>query len=422
MASPVQALLRTPAALKQLTAGRLSARRLDPLAALGPGGEAIPVETYVSGVLQALAVFRFLSFSLGAGLEFFLHLSGQPPLTLALQISVVGVYNVVRITLRFRPADHGGLTNGLVLGSDLFVSIALVLITKGLDSAFLVYSLAPILTASLLMDARSAISAAAVLGLSISGAYVLSGIGVGAFEWILDGNYLVFSLLYLAVCLLIAYLPFLSNLNWQARVRNESVVAERRRLHREVHDNVAQTLAFLSLKVKRAEEKASSELGAISNRDVVEIRSAVERAYLAVRDFLDDTAGSGSGESLRTDLAVAARRWSRDTGLPVQLDLDAGEDHLPQGTRVQLIQIAREALANVAKHANARHVWVQLKRTGDDVALVIRDDGRGFSSSQPRGHGLDIVDERAVVIGASVSITSVVGSGTEVLVLTCVSI
>ena len=372
------------------------------------------VTRYVSAVFQALAVFRFFSYSLGAGLVFFLDLSEQPPVQLAILVSVVGLYNMVRIGIRFTPASHNTAINFLILASDVAMGVTIVILTNGLDSAFLVYSLAPVLTASLLMDQRSAAVAAGVSGLSVSGAYVLSGVGIGEYPWILEGNYLVFSLLYLAVCVVIAYLPFLANLNWQARLRSESVAAERNRLRREVHDNVAQTLAFLSLKVRRAEEKASAPQGALGPQDVVEIRGTVERAYLTVRDFLDDTADAESDVPLGTTLATVAGQWSRDTGLPVQMNIDRDGIDLPPRVKVQLYQIAREALANVAKHASPNHVWLELRGGPEAITMRVKDDGRGFSPAQPRGHGLDIMRERAALAGADLVIDSVPGEGTSV--------
>ena len=379
-----------------------------------------PMNGYVGAIYEALAVFRFFTFAMGAGLVFFLNPSDDPPIRQAMLVSVVGLYNMARVLWRFNPAAYRLPVSWLALGSDVLLSVTLVLLTDGLDSAFLIYSLGPVLAASLLTDVRSALAVAGISGLSISGAYVAAGLGVGGFPWVLSGNYLAFSLLYLAVCLLIAYLPFLANLNWHQRVRRESMADERRRLRREVHDNVAQTLAFLSLKVKRAEERAASPSGSITSRDVMEIGSMVERAYLAVRDYLDEARNAEIAEPLRTSLAISAGQWSRDTGLPVQMSLGEADDRLSPRAKLHLIQISREALANVAKHANPTQVWLDLESEANGVTLRIRDDGRGFSSSQPHGHGLDIMRERAAVVGAALTVNSVPGEGTEVAV-TCPS-
>ena len=108
----------------------------------------------------------------------------------------MGLYNLARVLWRFNPSAHMMLANLLVLGSDVLLSITLVLMTDGLDSAFLIYSLAPILSASLLMGPSTAVVVAAITGLSVSGGHVLTGLGIGEFPSVLSGNYLAFSLLY----------------------------------------------------------------------------------------------------------------------------------------------------------------------------------------------------------------------------------
>ena len=403
--------------INRLTSLTLGGRRLPAhLDGIGPRTVGSPIEGYVSVVFQALAVFRFLSFAMGAGLLFSLNPTDLPPIGIGLMVGVVGLYNMARVILRFDPWAYNPVIGWLSLASDVVLAVGLVHMTGALDSPFLIYSLAPILTASLVMNLRSALAAAGLSAIAVVGRYVIAGFGVESYAWILDGNYLAFSLLYLAVCVVIAYLPFLANLNWQRRVRGDLVADERGRLRREVHDNVAQTLAFLSLKVKRAEERASSATSALTTRDAFEIGSMVERAYLAVRDYLDETHDEEIVEPLAISLAIVARQWMRDTGLPVQMNLAETEDDLSPEVKLQFLQITREALANVAKHANPNQVWVEMENVSDGVAVHVRDDGRGFSSSQPRGHGLQIMKERAELAGASLVVESVPGEGTEVRV------
>jgi signal transduction histidine kinase len=265
------------------------------------------------------------------------------------------------------------------------------------------------------MNARMAVTAAAISALSVVGAYLAAGLGLGDFRWILDANYLTISLLYAAICLMTGILPFLTNLNWQRRISTLAAESEQQRLRREVHDNVAQTLAFLSLKMKRAEDLTSQPRSLLTARDVRDIASVVERSYLAVQDYLADTADRRSEGPLGTRLAAAAERWSSDTGLTVSTRMARANSELPSPVQFQLLQIAREALANVAKHASPTGVWVELEYGPGEATLRVRDNGRGFSSSQPRGHGLNIMEERAGIIGASLTVSSTPGQGTEVV-------
>lgn len=374
-----------------------------------------PLERYITGVFQSLAVFRLASFGLGAGLVFLLNPSNQRPAVLAGMVLLVGVYNIYRILWRFDPARPKDPVQQASLVVDLGLSIAIILVSGGLDSPFLIYSLSPILTTSLLLGLREALGFAAASALCVSGIHVLARLGLGNLPWVLDGNYLVLSLLYWAVCLLVVYLPFLANLNWQRRVRSESLALERQRLRRDVHDNVAQTLAFLSLKMKLAEQRASRGRSPITEKDVAEIGSIVERAYLSVRDYLDGTGEEEAG-LLGASLSTVVEQWSRDTGLRVNLAVKGQEGELSPQVKFQMLQVAREALANVAKHAYSKRVWVDLDCTPEHVKIRVRDDGRGFVASGMRGHGMGIMTERAAMAGAKLEINSIPGEGTEVVV------
>ena len=373
------------------------------------------LERYVSGVYQSLAVFRLVTFAMGTGLVFLLNPSDQQPIFLGMVIILVGSYNVYSILWRFNPARPRTVAHPISLGVDVLLSYTLILLTGGLDSPFLIYSLSSILTASLLMNLGFAVAMAGILAVAVSGVHVLPGLGISNLPWILSRNYLVLALLYSAVCLLIVNLPFLANLNWQRRVRSESMAWERQRLRRDVHDNVAQTLAFLSLKMKLAEQRVSRGRTPITQRDVAEIGSVVERAYLAVRDYLDGT-DVESDEPLGVRLAAVAEQWSRDTGLPVRISTTGEEGDLEPQVKFQLLQVTREALANVAKHANPTNVWVEMECSKEDIKIRVRDDGRGFAISGLRGHGIGIMNERTAMAGATLDINSTPGEGTEVVV------
>lgn len=390
-----------------------SAQQLDRSRSGGVGAK--PLDRYVNNVSQSLAVFRFLSFALGAGLVFGLSPSDQQPLVLGPMVLLVGLFNVYRILWRFDPAQPKIVAQWTSLGVDIALSLSLTLISGGLDSPFLIYSLSPMLTASLLMSLRAALATATISAISVSGAHVLAGLGLVSLPELLGENYLVLALLYSAICLLVVALPFLANLNWQRRVRFESLAVERQRLRREVHDNVAQTLAFLNLKMKLAEQRTSQGKSPITERDVAEIGSIVERTYLAVRDYLDGTDEEGD-EPLVVRLPAITEQWSRDTGLSAKTTVTGQEGELPVQVRFQLLQVTREALANIAKHAYPTNVWVDLHCDTDQVVIRVRDDGRGFVTTGLKGHGMGIMSERTAMAGASLDINSTPGEGTEVVV------
>ena len=390
----------------------------------GDSASSQPLELYVGVVSQSLAVFRFVSFAMGAGLVFVLNLSDnqllvsgeQELMVLGPMVLLVGTFNVYRIVWRFDPARPRDMLQRTSLAIDMVLSVSLTLMSGGLNSPFLIYSISPILTASLLMNLQAAILVAGVSAFVITGIHVVAEFGIFNLPGFLERNYLLLlALLYTAVSMLVVGLPFLANLNWQRRVRFESLAAERQRLRREVHDNVAQTLAFLNLKMKLAEQRASRGRSAITQRDLAEIGSVVERTYLAVRDYLDDT-GEESEDPLGFQIRAVVDQWSRDTGLPVETMVTGDEEVLPAPVKFQLLQVTREALANVAKHAYSKNVWVELWCGPDDVTIRVRDDGRGFEASGLKGHGMGIMSERTAMAGASLDISSTPGEGTEVAV------
>ena len=372
---------------------------------------------YAITAYEALASFRFFTFAMGAGLAIMGLSSEEATGALITVLVVTGLFNVARVLWPADPVGFKALIPRAALALDLALAIALLLLTGGLNSPFLIYSLSPILTAALLMDVQSSIGAAGVSALSLAGAYVGGSLGLGGFPSILTQNYLALALLYSAVCLLSAYLPFLANLNWSSHLQLLAQESERQHLREEVHDNVAQTLAFLSLKMKWAESQTGKSRNGLTARDFSDVAKAVEESYLAVRDYLDGVEDREGDEPLRTRLASVANRLRVDTRLPVRLAVTGRHGQIPNRVEFQLLQIAREALANAAKHASPSAVWVELNYENSKVTLRVRDNGIGFSASQPRGHGLNIMSERAAKIGASLTISSAPQQGTEVAVV-----
>jgi signal transduction histidine kinase len=105
------------------------------------------------------------------------------------------------------------------------------------------------------------------------------------------------------------------------------------------------------------------------------------------------------------------------TGLPVALTV-SGEFMLPAKVQVAFYRICQEALNNIAKHAKASKVEINLKQVDNLIELCIRDDGQGFDTEQIfSGHyGLGMMDERAEAAGAQLTVRSQPGNGTELII------
>jgi signal transduction histidine kinase len=129
---------------------------------------------------------------------------------------------------------------------------------------------------------------------------------------------------------------------------------------------------------------------------------------------------------LAAALRSLADEWSEQTGVAVELDLpsDSALGSLPAEAPVNLYRVAQEALANVARHAAARHVVIRLSWEECRLALVVQDDGRGFIAPHSfhvlatQGHfGLVGMQERVALIGGELAVTSAPGQGTIVRVV-----
>ena len=197
------------------------------------------------------------------------------------------------------------------------------------------------------------------------------------------------------------------------RAADAARAEERARLAREIHDTLAQDLTAVTLQLESAQRKledndARARVEAaldLTRRSVSQIRSSVEGLRA---DPLD-------GKPLPNALASLARRFTSETGVRVALRRPSSELLLAPHIEHELYRVATEAIANVRRHADARHVELALERTADGMILRIEDDGRGFDLSQAKtGFGLRIMRERAQAIGGELRLRSRPDHGTTI--------
>jgi signal transduction histidine kinase len=196
---------------------------------------------------------------------------------------------------------------------------------------------------------------------------------------------------------------------------------ERHRLARELHDETAQTLAALSIMLDRA-------------RDSLDDRSSpaaahVREAKAVATRLLDDTRRLilGLRPLVLDDLGlVPAVRWQCETtlgdrGLEATIDDRLGATRLPSHVEVALFRIVQEAVTNVARHADAKHVEITLLRDDETVTVIVADDGTGFEVGLATGAagrydsvGLSGMEERVALLDGSMQVRSAPGAGTTV--------
>jgi signal transduction histidine kinase len=193
---------------------------------------------------------------------------------------------------------------------------------------------------------------------------------------------------------------------WQG-ARSAAVLEERQRIARDLHDGVAQELAYIRRHAGRLAERVADDelrrIAASTDRALADSR----RAIAALTRPLDDPLAVVLADAL----AAVADRHS----VELDLDLDAGAV-VSADTQEALVRIACEAVGNAATHGGAAVVRVQLEQDGDDVRLVVSDEGSGFdpSARQPGRFGLTIMEERAHGMGGAIDIASRPGGGTRI--------
>lgn len=200
---------------------------------------------------------------------------------------------------------------------------------------------------------------------------------------------------------------------------------ERRRLARELHDQIGQSLSALSINLNVLRGSAPASDGAFLKR-LDDSLALVEGTTERVRDVMAQLRPSVLDDfGLLPALQAAAEQFTGRTGVPVRLYSRPREGEFPRlsgDLETALYRITQEVLANIARHAGASHVNLTLQGIKKRVRLVIQDDGRGFDPdrlrvvAQREGWGLRIMRERAQAVGARLLVDSSHGGGTTVTV------
>lgn len=249
-------------------------------------------------------------------------------------------------------------------------------------------------------------------------------------DWNLEGARLQFELqphfyqtlwFYVLAVLAAAALIFVMLRQRLVRAEREfnAVLGERNRIAREIHDTLAQGYVGISVQLE-----VLTELLRMKKIEAAEKHLDVTRSY--VREGLADARQSiwalRSQDSDEKTLPVKMRRMTESAGgngFDAKFSLFGAYRPLPAEMEREFLRVAQEALHNVNKHAAAKNVEVRLEYGPGEVALEVRDDGRGFDASaapesRPGHFGLKGMQERAAVIGGTLEVTSELGAGTSV--------
>jgi two-component system, NarL family, nitrate/nitrite sensor histidine kinase NarX len=205
-----------------------------------------------------------------------------------------------------------------------------------------------------------------------------------------------------------------------AALEREAAVAEERGLlARELHDSIAQSLAFMKIQVQLLRQATSRGDAEAASKVLGELDAGVRECYSDVRELLMHFRTRTSEEDIQPALRTTLSKFEHQTGLKARLESDGHGVALAPDVQVQVLHIIQEALSNVRKHAGAREVVLRVN-AHPHWRFEVHDDGLGFDpQGDSRGEtqvGLPIMRERAERIGATVQVRSARGQGCSVVV------
>ena len=210
----------------------------------------------------------------------------------------------------------------------------------------------------------------------------------------------------------------MENLRLNALELEAAVSQERSFLARELHDSIAQSLAFLKIQVQLMRDALASGDGLQVQHVLGEIDTGVRESYGDVRELLMHFRTRTNGEDIEPALLTTLRKFEHQTGLKATLKMRGQGLPLAPDIQIQVLHIVQEALSNVRKHAGARQVWLDVQQQ-PQWRLEVRDDGQGFANERgahDETHvGLRIMAERAERLGAQLDVLPTPGRGTSIV-------
>jgi len=209
----------------------------------------------------------------------------------------------------------------------------------------------------------------------------------------------------------------IENQRLKSREKELAVSEERNLLAQELHDSIAQGLAFLNIQVQLLQDSLRKGNAEEAMQTAGQLREGVQESYDDVRELLVHFRTRVHQSDLDSAINAALEKFEGQTGIKTAFERVGSGAPMEQTDEIQIMHIVQESLSNIRKHAGASHVRVVVKRNFGTSLIVIEDDGRGFDPENDpnclsdRHVGLKIMRERAHRIGGECRITSKPGSG-----------
>ena len=195
---------------------------------------------------------------------------------------------------------------------------------------------------------------------------------------------------------------------------------ERKKISRELHDVIAQTLTGINLRLSALKKEATMNTKGL-DRNIARTQRLVEKSVNIVHEFARELRPAVLDDlGLIPALHSFVKLFSKRTRIRVHLKVFAGVEQLDTVRRTVLFRVAQEALTNVSRHAHASRVEISIQRLADGACMKIEDDGKSFEvermmRSRGRKHlGLLGMRERLEMVGGHFDIESAPGKGTTI--------
>lgn len=220
-----------------------------------------------------------------------------------------------------------------------------------------------------------------------------------------------------------AFNHMLDRLDEAARTRSSQILRaqeeERKRIARELHDETSQALTSLLISLALLENTAQEPA---ARAQISQVRDIAHQTLRAIRNLSIDLRPSALDDlGLLPALRWYIKEYQQKVGIPVAFAAHGFKDRYASEIETALYRIVQEALTNIAKHAKATHITIDLVEEGHQALAHIEDNGRGFEAAtllktptNERGLGLVGMRERAALLDGSVEIASTKGQGTTI--------
>lgn len=199
-----------------------------------------------------------------------------------------------------------------------------------------------------------------------------------------------------------------------AALQKEAAVSqERTLLAQELHDSIAQSLAFLKIQAGLLRQALKRNDAPAMARGVDDLDAGVRECYGDVRELLLHFRTRADADDIEVALRTTLQKFEHQSGVPAELVMQGHGLPLPADVQIQVLHVLQEALSNIRKHAHAARVVLRVQQS-PAWRFEVCDDGCGFDAGarQAETHvGLHIMRERAARIGAQVTMASVPGQG-----------